>query len=346
MLIFKSVITLFFLFFFSVGFSQEITGIVMDGETNKPLEGTSIYFDNTTIGTVTNPKGEFTLDFNKDIKTPLVISFVGYETRIMYEFSTIEKLKIYIYESRSALGEVVINSVEGWSRELKLSEFRKHYLGESKNGESCSILNEENIILRYDKNKRQLTAKSNTPIFIKNNNLNYFISVDLLYFEVNYYHVSKNKKRLSVYNVYYSGSNFYKSLQNNPTKSTLKTRQETYFGSTLHFMRSLASDRLREEGYKIYLGSTQITPKKYITITPMNNVFNVKVKLRERLNIMFKNEKQSSIESLVPEFYIDNFGNHSPLEEVRFGGDLGRQRMGDALPLDFLLTKYRRTENI
>ena len=346
MLIFKSVVTLFFLFVFSIGLSQEITGLVLDGKTDKPLEGASIYFDNTTIGTVTNSKGEFVLDFNKDIKTPLVISFVGYETMIMDEFSTIEKLKIYIYESRSTLGEVVINSKGGWSRELKLSEFRKHYLGESKNGESCSILNEEDLILRYDKNKRQLTAKSERPIFIKNNNLNYFVSVDLLYFEINYYYVSKNKKRLSVYNVYYSGSNFFRSLQTNPTKNTLQIRKKTYFGSTLHFMRALASDRLREEGYKIYLGSTQVSPEKCITIIPMDNLFNVTVKLRDRLNIQFKNEKQSSIESLVPEFYIDNFGNHFPLDKVIFSGDLGRQRMGDALPLDFLLTKHRRAENI
>ena len=44
-----------------VVFSQEFEGLVIDKETNKPIEGASVYFDNTTIGTTTNTKGEFFL---------------------------------------------------------------------------------------------------------------------------------------------------------------------------------------------------------------------------------------------------------------------------------------------
>jgi len=34
---------------------------------------------------------------------------------------------------------------------------------------------------------------------------------------------------------------------------------------------------------------------------------------------------------------IDAFGNHSPIRRVKFGGDFGNERMGDALPMDFLM---------
>ncbi|NNK88181.1 MAG: hypothetical protein HKO90_07845 [Flavobacteriaceae bacterium] len=51
---------------------------------------------------------------------------------------------------------------------------------------------------------------------------------------------------------------------------------------------------------------------------------------------MYVGGRQSSVESFVDEFFIDSFGNHSPSEHVRFGGDLGRQRMGETLPLDYI----------
>ncbi len=309
----------------------------MSSITGQPLEEASIYFNNTTIGTSTNSKGEFILEFDSDINSPLIISFMGFETEIRYDFSLTENLEIYLNESSDVLNEVVLVSKENWPRELKLKEFRKNYLGESKNGIASKILNEEDIILRYNKKKKQLTAQAKSPIFIENNNLKYLIKTDLQHFEVNYSYVSMNRKLLNVKYVYYLGNNFYKTLQVNPTKSTIKKRKDTYLGSPLHFMRAMASEDLEREKYKIFKGSYPVKPKKYITVTPIDNMNNVKIEIKDKLNILFQGDKQSYLKSSAPEFYIDKFGNHSPPDAVRFGGDLGRQRMGDTLPLDFLL---------
>ncbi|MCB0427330.1 MAG: carboxypeptidase-like regulatory domain-containing protein, partial [Mangrovimonas sp.] len=40
-------------------FSQTIIGHVLDGQTREPLMGVSVYFDGTTIGSITNEKGAF-----------------------------------------------------------------------------------------------------------------------------------------------------------------------------------------------------------------------------------------------------------------------------------------------
>ena len=61
---------------YNISVSQEIRGVVLDGKTNLPLEYVSVYFDQTTIGTTTNQKGEFTLNYT-NIKTPLIISYLG-----------------------------------------------------------------------------------------------------------------------------------------------------------------------------------------------------------------------------------------------------------------------------
>lgn len=39
--------------------SQTFTGRVVDKMTQQPIETVSVYFDNTTIGTTTNDKGQF-----------------------------------------------------------------------------------------------------------------------------------------------------------------------------------------------------------------------------------------------------------------------------------------------
>ena len=72
----------------------------------------------------------------------------------------------------------------------------------------------------------------------------------------------------------------------------------------------------------------------------------MKVRISDRLNIIFNNEKKSSFESLISEFSIDNFGNHLPIDKIIFTGDLGSQAMGDALPLDFVSLNYKHNKDL
>ncbi|TYA74875.1 TonB-dependent receptor [Seonamhaeicola marinus] len=65
------------------GFSQDkINGVVLEANSQKediPLAGANVYWLDTTIGTVTNIDGEFSLDYSKD-HSQLVISYVGFKT--------------------------------------------------------------------------------------------------------------------------------------------------------------------------------------------------------------------------------------------------------------------------
>ncbi|MBN4048428.1 carboxypeptidase-like regulatory domain-containing protein [Flavobacteriaceae bacterium AH-315-O20] len=341
MLILKKVVYLLFLSFYTFGFSQEISGVIFNDKSGEPLVGASIYFNNTTLGTSTNLNGAFTLEYKEAIRTPLIISFMGFETLIINDFSRLYNLKFYLKESPNVLKEVTLNPKKDWPRALKLKEFRRNYLGETENGLASKILNEEDLILRFNKKEKQLTAVANVPILIKNANLAYVIKVNLRHFEVNYSYVSINKKILNIKYVYFFGNNFYKPLDENSTKIILKKRTETYLGSPLHFMRSMASEELEREKYKIYKGNHLVNPKKYITVTAIDNLNNVKVVFKDRLNILFEGDEQSFIKIKVPEFYIDNFGNYSPTDAITFGGKLGEKRMGDSLPIDFLMIKNK-----
>jgi hypothetical protein len=337
-------ITIYFLLFLSIkSYSQKIYGVVLDGDTKKPIIGASVYFNNTTIGTSTNFNGEFSIALKHKIETPLVVSNMGYITSQKAELSANKKLIFLLYKSNNMLEEAIINTNDGWSREIKMKEFLKHFLGETANGRACEVLNKEEILLRFNKAKKKLTAEAVVPIIIKNHNLGFIISVQLVNFEVNYSFVSKNNRRRIFYNTYYSSTNFFKSIDDSP--KTIKKRKKTYNGSLLHFMRALAKNKLLKNGYRLNEiakyptdNKRPVSPKKYIKIRKLDSL-GVMVKLDKNLNIIYKTGKQSIVQSSVDEFFINSFGNHFPKRKVLFRGDLGNQRMGDSLPLDYLLTK-------
>ncbi|TVZ56356.1 carboxypeptidase-like protein [Lutibacter sp. Hel_I_33_5] len=317
-----------------ISFSQKITGKVLDNETNEPLLGVAIYYDNTSIGVTTDDNGEFSIIF-KNLKTSLVFSYLGYQTEKIITYNPNESIEISLKRSNENLDEVVIYS-KGWTREMMLKEFTKHYFGKTLNGKSCQLMNPEELKLRYDSKKKSLNAYSKSPLTFRNVRLKYLITVELEVFELYYKYVSKSLKTKTLDYVHYLGSNFYTSMQPNPTKETKKIRKETYRGSVLHFMRAIANKSLAKDGYSIFVAGVPVKAGRYINSYKDDFSEFIKVRLKMPLTIRYKNEFISQIKSFTEYFTIDSFGNHAPTDLVRFGGYLGGQRMGDTLPLDYL----------
>ncbi|HEY2350838.1 MAG TPA: carboxypeptidase-like regulatory domain-containing protein, partial [Puia sp.] len=57
-----------------------LKGRVISGDTQNPLPSVSVYLNNTSLGTITNEKGEFTIRKIPAVKFRLVASLVSYET--------------------------------------------------------------------------------------------------------------------------------------------------------------------------------------------------------------------------------------------------------------------------
>ena len=115
----------------------------------------SVYFDESTIGSITNKSGYFTIKTKTATTNPLVISSLGYETLIL-DPSTLKKDQkciFYLTESTEQLSPVLLET-DPWSRNKKLTEFKKEFLGKTKNAERCTILNEEVLQLRYSRSRQ------------------------------------------------------------------------------------------------------------------------------------------------------------------------------------------------
>ena len=83
----------------------QISGKVLDSETNDPLPGATIIVQGTADGVVTGFDGTFTLDVN--LGELLQVSYLGYETA---EVVAEDNLEIYLEPDLNQLGEVVVTS--------------------------------------------------------------------------------------------------------------------------------------------------------------------------------------------------------------------------------------------
>jgi iron complex outermembrane recepter protein len=102
----------FILFFLSnlLLAQKVIRGIVLEAETNLPLAGASIYWENTNIGTKTDVRGVFNLKEDGS-KSALVISYIGFEKRKIQPQDLYKRndLQIIINKTIYLADEVVVN---------------------------------------------------------------------------------------------------------------------------------------------------------------------------------------------------------------------------------------------
>ncbi len=317
--------------------SQTIRGVVLDKKTNLPIESASVYFDGTTIGTSTDDQGRFKIELTQGVTSPMIISFIGYQRVVLDNYNAEQNYNILLEEDLNTLDEVFISSDDGMSRAIKLKHFKREFLGWTENGLSCKILNESDLILRFNSKNNQLTASSKRPIVVENEDLKYRVSFDIQDFAIDYGSVDLLSLHYNVKSVIYTGTTFFTDLDTLDTRKTRKRRDKTYEGSSLHFMRALSKKQLTENDYKIFDGSFEIPPYKFIIVEPIEDSQNVKVSISKQLTILYDKKLQSAIGVDVESFIIDDYGNYAPIDKILFGGDMGDKRLGDTLPFDYQL---------
>ncbi len=331
-------ISRFFIIFFIfplICVSQTLNGRVINKLTQAPIETAAVYFDNTTIGTTTNEQGEFTITYTDAVQSTLVITYLGYKTELISDYRTKSNITIELVESSVELNEVYIEYDDGLTRRQKLRLFKKEFLGRSKYAKSCKILNEEDLILKYDKASKSLYASAKTSVKVENKALKYLVSFDIKDFEVKFRYVELGTETFIVGSVFYFGTSFYKNLDGYDSKKVIKNRANVYKGSIQHFLRSLFEKNLEEEGYQIFYDKYRVDEWDYFTVEDMLNSDFKMVKLSADISVLYDKKHQSNMELKIPEFYLDVYGNYLPVVGLYFGGEMGSRRIGDMLPSDF-----------
>lgn len=219
-----------------------IRGIVVTSN-NIPLEGASVYINNSSIGTTTNENGEFELKL-KDGTYDLIVSFLGFKT-ISYPLITgniSSTLKFKIIEDANLLDEIVIFNTK-YDQEWKynLQSFKRSFIGQTNLSRDCEILNPKALHFEFDAKNIKLIAIAKEPLKIKHTGLGYLITYDLVSF-------IQQKNTIT-----YLGYTKYENLKGGKRKQKKwkRNRLKAYNGSTIHFLKSLLNNNFKEEGFII-----------------------------------------------------------------------------------------------
>ncbi len=358
---------LFVILFLTVfaGKAQSVSGYVYDEKEDIPLEGAFVYLDGTTYSVSTDSEGFFSLNAKQDLSAALVVKYMGYQTRIIQNpFSYTKQIKILLKEDAIKMEELVINGKSVFSRKEMLKVFREQFLGKTRAGRSCEIVNEDDIKLYYDIAANTLRAEADKPIHIINKRLEYEVQFDLVDFQVKF-----SQKTLSddyIWRSFYAGTSFFKDTSEDA--KIRKKRDEVYKDSLLHLMRTIADNKWNEEKYGLYVGGFRVNPDKYFKVTdtldykkvtyieqpdPDTPLLNVKIeglteeaqkKLMEkqagknrdiRFSILHDSKDQSFFAMNTNHFFIGKNGLFWPITSLVFGGHLGKLKVGDMLPADY-----------
>lgn len=317
-----------FVFIVPITFAQTIEGYVFNKADSSAIQGASVYFDGTSVGVSTNKNGYFKIPA-QETTTPLIISSLGYKILISSNYIK-RNNSFYLLEETEELDAVVLET-DPWSRAKKLDIFRKEFLGKLPGSRKCKIKNEEVLSLSYSPSTETLTAYSHVPLVIINRYLGYKLQYNLQNFLVQYT-TGTSGLQITKY-VYYEGFSFFKNLRKKTRKKIIKNRKEAYLGSGLHFMRSLKAQLIAEENFRIFKGNYEVLPYSYFKLNEEDELTKISI-LSEDLSILYNQFDQSGIMA-EEDFYIDNFGNHTPPHALMFSGEIGKNRIGQLLPLNY-----------
>ena len=248
----KLVIFLFsFILIASPAFSQSthylVTGKIIDKTSRMSLSGASVFAQNTTFGVATDADGNFNLKLPNG-GYELVVTFTGYQTesiRIGTAGSDNKNLQIEMTPKERSLEEVSVvatNEVkDGWQKYG--SFFTENFIGKTKFSKQCIIKNPEVLKFFFSKKRNRLKVMANEPLIVANEALGYKISFAIDSFTYEY---ANNVTQ-------FVGYPLFEEMHSTPEQQTIwqDNRMKAYEGSLLHFMRSLFSKNLEDEGFEV-----------------------------------------------------------------------------------------------
>lgn len=352
-------------------FGQEnLSGVVRDSLTGQPLPFATVYINGTTNGTTTNEDGVFNLE-KVSFPSTLVMSFMGYETQAVY-MPRNPGVQVYELPMRlNMLAEVVVMDDNTWNDDLDY--FRRLFLGDDKWGRGANIRNEE--VLSFDRSQSVMeipleisagvhimkmrvstfTATASSPLVIDLPLLGYELTVNLEDFSITN---SADGHLCNILGYYYYKPYEFTDLKQK--EKIMNNRRTVYYGSSQHFLRSLYSDNLEQNGYSIRKpgkgtnGIVRLDPHDLPSHTTMNGNGTMSIQGLKDMSIRILyyakhdgtplNRNNRIVPSLPDGYSSAIFQNDTcvilkdgtiPDYGILFKGDMAEKKVGASLPADY-----------
>ena len=326
--------------------AQIFTGVVCEKDTKEPIPYVYVYFDGTSINTLTDTLGKFKLETKSVINAKLVLQHLSYQTSIIERPFEGLPDTLYLEEKLFLLGEVTVQA-DRFSRKQKMKAFREQFLGVTNAGRSCTIFNEDDVYLTYNATTRRLIAFADVPVIVINNYLGYKVIYTLMDFYAEYKYADMNYNDLQ--KTFFSVTSSFIDL--NPySAKIMQRRKEAYKNSTHFFFKCFVNNSLAENGFEIFNKGFGFNPEKYfaiidassqkkVTILPGTDINKEQMLFGEGpsaiISVFNRFTGKSTIHFLTNSFLVDRYGYVDCMDKIVFTGQLGESRAGDMLPREY-----------
>jgi hypothetical protein len=265
-----------------------ISGKILDSASREPLQGASVFAQNTTLGTITDQEGNFSISL-KSGGYELIFSFTGYINQdIRITENKNEQLEILLVKEDKTMGEVIIQSSnevkDGWEKYGDF--FINHFIGATPFAKECTIQNKDAVRFFYYRRSDKLKVLATEPLQITNDALGYDLRYQLDSF-VYYYQTDLSS---------YRGTCFFTEKLGTVSQAMVwkANREKAYFGSRMHFMRAYYDSTLRESGFTVSLINddkktfgllTKPYLKKYYTVS--DTLDEVEIQFPDKISVAY-----------------------------------------------------------
>jgi hypothetical protein len=231
-----------------------ISGNVTNAESKKPIPRASVFLSNSGVGSATGEDGHYTLSGIRPGQYTMVVSVLGYESysKTVLVGNEPIHLNIELATKPLMLRDVVIQSEADWKKNYEA--FRKEFIGTDDNAKYCTVMNPRILNITYNPTKQLLHADADEFLIVENKALGYRVK-----FLLNDFKIDKISGIISR-----DGQQVFEELPGSESqkKRWHQKREEAYYGSAMHFYRSLYTDKLKQDGFEMYRFTRLLNPER------------------------------------------------------------------------------------
>lgn len=359
----KSLLLATFLFLAVRIFAQTgtLTGQVKDAETGEPLPFCSVFVNNTTVATVTDLDGRYTLSGLEAVPLEIGFSFLGYtaQTRkITIKPGATLTINLSMVPLAQELSEQEVKSSRDKTWERDLRKFQNLFIGTDEAAAQTTLLNPWVIDFPAPVEKGTFLASATQPLEIENRYLGYKITFNLKEFV----------DAPAAYRIV-GAARFELLPPESEAQQAIweKNRATIYQRSPMNLFRALLKGTQEREGFYLYgdkaggsasmnlrsdifaneLGKSVVPYKADPLVIPSSPPGDYLLQLKGRIEIHYqKGFAQANTYRDAPypiswlevkngQVRVRENGMVLNPEDLVFSGDMDRKRISNLLPLDY-----------
>jgi len=316
-----------------------IAGRVEDGRTHCPLENSIVFLARTTIGTSSAPDGRFMLQAAVTGSFDLVVSLVGYDTRVFHlqlDGGDSVAMTVQLDPRLIEQDQVVVPGERKTAWERDLAAFQKAFIGAGECSEGCRLLNP--WVIEFTRRGDTLYASSDSLLWMENDVLGYLMCGIICRFE---WDVTADLGQWSVHML-------FKELTPESPDERVEWeshRRHLYHGSLMHFLRACINRRVEQEGFELRSGERlqynerwRVIAGDSVHLVPHAGTRSLEWRFPRwlRVDALAYGWNHAFVRVQGPYALVDSSGGLAIPLSLSVGGRWAEDRAGSLLPLDYV----------